>query len=778
MSRRCSCALFALTAALLCSSAARAQFVALVTDFEDPGWTPFVTEAVFRDPDLSGSTRGLDPNDVSDSYLTDERQNPWSVVHSPYRACETIWGWLDPSYRTYWVRLVTNDTQEIPNPALHLAGQVRFWAAATAYTDDTFSVPVDGAHLYLGIGVRETGQGVYLGGDGGTGGGIEWVGLDTRLVEILGGENGTCDTTADPNSDDIQVIPPGSPAGPDDTCVDSGPDNALQTAAGGDDTVSVTPRGMYSLPADGVARLYEFDLPALEASGNVFPFTGDGTLGATPNNRGTLEHLALTNDPTNGALGAKVFLVNVDDIEFEAPVLDPPSIRALPEPPRPLDESVYVQFIKPDADLVEVFRLDTGALIGSVDPAGQEALDVPTTPLAANVGIVARQTVGSDTSDDSTPVIVVPAGNGPLRIAMAIRETDAYDHDLTCADDGTGFDVSQPSTLEFIGASGQDGFGVPIAPRFVPQHEWFEIVFNPCDETYGVAPFSGDGALNLNDPPDYTNGVWEGLYFRIDALNPTTGPFTVYIDDVMVWDDTGVICAVDDFESYTVGDFIIEPVENGNGVVDTTAEATDEQIVPVGGPADPGQIVVGPGADGTLETEPAGDELAFAMHARFNYPSVAGTSRGLAPEPDRTAVTAEEAFSGEQSLKVEWAFVDTSDLEYHLRLTTNGTFVMPETFLNPDSVIPFSLDGTLCDGEGDIYYSVMIKLPPAAIPADCDGDGDVDVLDFSCLQRCFGESPVSPDCATFDVAPNGAPDDAVDFDDFDLFLYLFVGPQH
>ena len=101
----------------------------------------------------------------------------------------------------------------------------------------------------------------------------------------------------------------------------------------------------------------------------------------------------------------------------------------------------------------------------------------------------------------------------------------------------------------------------------------------------------------------------------------------------------------------------------------------------------------------------------------------------------------------------------------------------PETFLNPDSVIPFSLDGTLCDGEGDIYYSVMVKLTPPAVPADCDGEGDVDVLDFSCLQRCAGESPVSEGCMTFDIAPNGAPDDAIDFQDFELFSYLFVGPQ-
>jgi hypothetical protein len=143
-------------------------------------------------------------------------------------------------------------------------------------------------------------------------------------------------------------------------------------------------------------------------------------------------------------------------------------------------------------------------------------------------------------------------------------------------------------------------------------------------------------------------------------------------------------------------------------------------------------------------------------------------------------VTDEEAFSGTKSLKIEWAFLEASNLRSTLRLTTNGTVdptPPPETFLNPDSVIPFSLDGTLCDGEGDIYYSVMIKLAPPAVPADCDGEGDVDVLDFSCLQRCAGESPVSEGCMTFDIAPNGAPDDAIDFQDFELFSYLFVGPQ-
>lgn len=786
MLRRGVYSLLACGAAVLTGTVAQAQFVSLVTDFEDPGWTPFVTEVMFRAPSVSGTTTGLDPNPAigNGTFLTDIASDPFSVVHSGTRALAAFWGWLNPGYHTSWVRLVTTNAAELPNPALHLGGKVRLWIAVKAYTDGTFAVPVTTGALYLGIGVRETGAGVYQGGDGGSSGDVEWVGLSARLVEILGGTNGTCDTTANPASDDIQVIPPGQPAGPDDVCVDAGPDNVLQTAAGGDDVVRVTPRGMYTVPTDGVMRQYVFDLPALEASGNVFPLAGDGALLATPNNRGTLEHLALTNHPVNGTVGAKVMLVNIDDVEFESPVLDPPTIVGEPTPPRPLDEAVRVLNIKPDADLVEVYRLvpdGSETLLGAADPLGNTEFDVPTAPLAAGIRIVARQTVGASTSDNSTAAIVATAGNGPLRIAMAVRETDLYDHNLSCGQDGTGFDPNQPSNLEFIGASGQDGFGVPIAPRFTPQREWFEIQFNPCDETYGVAQFSGNGQLNLNPAPNYTNGVWEGLYFRIDELSPTTGPFTVYIDDLVVKDSSGaVICQIDDFESYTPGLFIVEPVTGGDGIVNTAAAPTDQQILPVGGPVSPGKKVVGPGPDGTLETTAAGDELYSWQRARFNMPSTAGTSAGLASTPNVTAVTDEESFSGSQSLRVEWAFVDSSNMRNHLRLTSDGGLPgVPrfETYVNPDPVIPFSLDGTLCDGSGDIYYSVMIKLAPPAAPGDCDVDGDVDLRDVRCFQKCFKASPVPPECGLFDIAPNGAPDGVIDIQDFLLLQYLLVGPQ-
>ncbi len=780
MPRRLVCGLLALGLPFVCVPAALGQFSKLVTDFEDPGWTPFVTEVIFRNPSVSGTTIGLDPAIPNSTYLSDVNQNPFTAVHSGTRASEITWGFLNTGYHTSWVRVVTFNAAQLPNPAIHLGGKVKVWLALKAYTSGTYATPVTNGHLYFGIGVRETGQGMYLGGNGGTAGDVEWVGLSARLVEILGGNNGVCDTAANPASDDVQVTPVGAPATPDTVCVSAGPDGILQTSPAGDDVRRVTPVGIYRVPSDGVMRPYVFDLPALQASGNVFALAGNGQLGATPNNRGTLEHIALTNDPTNAAVNAKVFLVNIDDVEFEAPVIDPPQIPTKPVAPMPLDEFVKVTAIAPTASDVSVYRLlsDGGsALLGSINPGGQPEVNVPTAPLAANIRIVARQTIGADESDDCTPVVVAEPGNGPLRIAMAVRETDAYDHNLPCGGNGTGFDPNQPSTLEFIGARTQDGFGVPNARRYTTQTQWFEVRLNPCDPDYGVGQFSGNGVLNLRPAPDYTNGVWEGLYFRIDEISPTTGPFTVYIDDLQVKNQStgATVCYIDNFESYTPAQVI---VDGGNLVANTAAAPTDVQVVPVGATVFAGQIIVAPGADGTLETTATADDYRTNLRARFDYPSAAGTSVGLASTPNLSAITTEQAYSGTKSLKVEWGFLDASNLRSVLRLTSNGSTATnpPEAFLNPDSVIPLSLDGTLCDGNGDLVYSVMIRLAPPAIPADCDQDGDVDLGDIACFQRCFKPGAPTAECVTFDIAPNGAPDNVVNMPDFVLLTYLFVGP--
>jgi hypothetical protein len=82
--------------------------------------------------------------------------------------------------------------------------------------------------------------------------------------------------------------------------------------------------------------------------------------------------------------------------------------------------------------------------------------------------------------------------------------------------------------------------------------------------------------------------------------------------------------------------------------------------------------------------------------------------------------------------------------------------------------------------------SGSLAYPPSAIsPAyffatrtfprpDFDEDGDVDLQDFACLQRCFsgtGVAQTDPEC----VKARLDDDDDVDTDDFDLFMMCVNG---
>lgn len=780
MKRTLVCAA-ALTALAMAPAVAPAQFIEPITDFEGTFSAPtFIAEVIFHDPGFAEATRGLDPAVGNDSYLSDILvvPSPFTEVTSGTQSMVAFWGWLDAADHTSWIRLSTNNTQDIPNPALHLGGKVRMWLGARAWTDGTFATQTLAGSLKVGIGVRETGVGVPQGFDGGQSGLVEWVGLSSKLSEIVSGTNGICDSTAAPATDDVQLVGVGLPAPSNGACIDGGTNGLIESTRVGDDTLQTIPVGMANVPADGVMRLYEFNLPALELSGNVFGFTGDGSLGATPNNRGTLEHMVITNDPGNAAVNSNVWLIFIDDVEFESPVLDPPVIQTVPNPPRPLGEEVTVDFVKTTANLVELFRLP-GTSLGSIDPAGATSVLIPTTPLGANIQIVARQTVGTDTSDDSAAVAVVSEGNGPLRLATAIRETDQHDAGLNCGDDGTGFDPNAASTLEFVGATTVSAFGIPDGRTFSPQANWFEVTFDPCVD--GVVIFSGNGIIDVNSTGP-TVGVWEGLYFRMDANRPTNGPFTVYLDDLTLKNagGLGMDCMVDDFESYTPDEVIVEGTVAGTpamGVADSVAAGDDIQVVPQGNATFLGQIVVSGGPNGVIDTAPATGEGVDRVHARFNNPGVAGTSIGVADSPDQSEITSEDAFSGTKSLKVQWAFVDAVNGNNTLRLTTNGSTATnpPESLLNPDSVVELTNAG--CEDGVDIVFSVMMRFEPPPVPGDCNLDGDVDLGDYACFQQCFGATPVPPECVKVSLAPNGAPDNVINLDDFELFEILLGGPR-
>jgi len=788
--RKCTGKLLALVAVCgLAAPSAYGQFIKLVTDFEGPfPGTLNVAEVVFRDPNFSGTTRGLDTAVLPNSFWTNTASLPGFVTaHSGTHLCTSVFAWQSTADTSAWVRLVTTSTANIPNPSLHLGGKVRIWMAARAWTSPSFTTPVTTGNLMVGMGARETGIGVPQGANGGSAGDVEWVGLDAKRSQVFAGSNGICDSTVNLATDDVEINPQGANVGFNGVCIDAGTNGVINSTVVTDDASAVIPEGMFNLPSDGVMREYVFDLPALEISGNVFSFVGDAILGATPNNRGTLDHLTFTNDAAvNGVVNAKVWVLSIDDITFESPVIDPPQIISNPAP-LPLAESVDVDLVEV-GDLVEVYRLESGGgetLLGSAVATGTPQT-VTTSPLPGNVRIVARRTVGPDTSDNSQPVVVTTPGNGPLRLAMAVRETDQYDNALDCGDNGTGFNPNAPSTLEFIGAETTSGFGNPNGRPISTSLDWQKIEFDPCVDP--VVLFSGNGILDVNSTGE-TKAVWEGLYFKISADNPTTGPYTVYIDDMKVEnaDGVGLDCDIDDFESYTPGEYLVEGTVDpgtGLGAAATAATGDDVQIVDVGNQTTLGKIIIAPGTNGVIDTTPVTGEFIDRVHARFANPGVAGGSQGLATAPDQSEVTDEEFFSGSQSLKVQWGFLSAANPNSLLRLTSNEALLTSgaphpaphETFFNPDSVI--NLTNALCEDGIDIKFSFMLLLKPPAIPSDCDGDGDVDLADYACFQRCLGDAdPFTAPCDVLDIAPNGAPDGVIDNDDFELFNILLIGPS-
>ena len=68
----------------------------------------------------------------------------------------------------YWIRLTTTNTTSLPNPTLDLSGHLRFDIQSSKA-------------LKVGLGIRETGTSAAYGANGGTTGGIEWVGVTNKV---------------------------------------------------------------------------------------------------------------------------------------------------------------------------------------------------------------------------------------------------------------------------------------------------------------------------------------------------------------------------------------------------------------------------------------------------------------------------------------------------------------------------------------------------------------------------------------------------------------------
>jgi hypothetical protein len=161
-------AVLALTA-IMGMSGAFAQ--CLITDFEG---FPLGANGVvlFRQPSFSGSTSSFVvggacniPNGVFNCALISDEQ-----AFSGTQSLKVAWQFRTDAngnpFPNAWLRLTTFNTPNIPNPAITFAHRVRVRLYVPSGTPD----------FYLTLGVRETGTNAACAGNGGTSGGIEWIG--------------------------------------------------------------------------------------------------------------------------------------------------------------------------------------------------------------------------------------------------------------------------------------------------------------------------------------------------------------------------------------------------------------------------------------------------------------------------------------------------------------------------------------------------------------------------------------------------------------------------
>ncbi len=134
----------------------------LITDFESFNSGTANGTVLFRSPRLSGSTAGFLNTTPDSSTVTSTFPGP----HSGTKVLAMAWSFNTTA--NPWVRLTTLNPANLPNPIVDFAKSLRF----DIYSDKA---------LRVGLGLRETSSAGAIGGNGGTVGAIEFVGVPSTL---------------------------------------------------------------------------------------------------------------------------------------------------------------------------------------------------------------------------------------------------------------------------------------------------------------------------------------------------------------------------------------------------------------------------------------------------------------------------------------------------------------------------------------------------------------------------------------------------------------------
>lgn len=362
-------------------------------------------EAVFQEPEFSGTTTGILTGTDIDGFPISGVQ---TVVFSPMedRAYEIRFPWADPTSTngTEGVRCTTAGADNLASPSVHLAGKIRFNIAVTSFEFlGTNGAPVFGdqvtdgsAAIYVALAIRETGHDLPQGSTDTGGGDLEFI-YPTKIGGVAASTAGIPQV----GSNGLISFPPAG----------------LRVEAN-----TTWP------PLNSEFVELEFDLAEISSNGLLRGFAnnldgtdtaGDGVLDATLNpngngvNRGTLESIIFSKDPSDTNPSGGYFFIYVDDIEYESPVEDPTPPPSIVAPILRNDLTVTVENISTNATQVRLI-VDNGSDPDiMMNPAGATSFifSLPHPAIAGDV-YTATQTVDGK---ESVPSIAVPVSfPGPV----------------------------------------------------------------------------------------------------------------------------------------------------------------------------------------------------------------------------------------------------------------------------------------------------------------------------------------------------------------------------
>jgi hypothetical protein len=262
----------------------------------------------------------------------------------------------------------------------------------------------------------------------------------------------------------------------------------------------------------------------------------------------------------------------------------PPAPPAVTSPLQAGDTTVTVTDVIEDALLVSVYADDT--LIGSVNPAGADTVDVTVDELVHLESITATQTDLVGESEMSN-ALEVGNGSGDILICIGIRET---------GDTGDlGTPGSTSGSIEWIGAT-EALSGAPQGVPISPSAEWQTLVFDPA--TSPITGFTGNGEI------DGTRGTLEHLAVAVDAMSPdrSTGPYLLYVDNVVNVDAGRSDVVIADFEGFDLDSEVLfqEPTYSGSTGGDLSFPPSGSSTVGTGNPGQ-SQLLTWFWIDTTLE---------------------------------------------------------------------------------------------------------------------------------------------------------------------------------